>query len=130
MKRVVRNRVFLIIILIFSILFLSNVPVQAISFTEIIESADDFLGIGEGQEQISESDLQTISDTIYSILLLIAIGATVIVGLIMGIKFITGSIEEQAKIKESIIPYIIGCVVVFAGFTIWKVLVNILQDVT
>ena len=39
-----------------------------------------------------------------------------------------GSIEEKAEIKTMLIPYIIGCVVVFGAFTIWKIVVDILQS--
>ena len=38
-------------------------------------------------------------------------------------------IEEKAEIKTMLIPYIIGCVVVFGAFTIWKIVVDILQSV-
>ena len=40
----------------------------------------------------------------------------------------TGSIEGKAKIKEALVPYIIGCIVVFGAFFIWKTLVNIGND--
>lgn len=39
-------------------------------------------------------------------------------------QFITGSIEGKAKIKEALVPYIIGCIVVFGAFFIWRTLVN------
>ena len=39
-----------------------------------------------------------------------------------------GSVEEKANIKNSLIAYIAGCVVVFGAFTIWKIVVTILQS--
>ena len=68
------------------------------------------------------------SDTLYNILLVVGIIVAIIVGLIMGIKFILGSLEEKAEIKTMIIPYIIGCVVVFGAFTIWQIVVDVLQS--
>ena len=57
-----------------------------------------------------------------------AICVAVIIGAIIGVQFITGSIEGKAKIKEALVPYIIGCIVVFGAFFIWKTLVNIGND--
>lgn len=98
---------------------------------EIIEESKDFIKIGEGEaeDKISHADLKDMSDTLYNILLVVGIIAAVIVGLIMGIKFILGGLEEKAEIKTMLIPYIIGCVVVFGAFTIWKIVVDILQTV-
>lgn len=68
------------------------------------------------------------SNTIYSILLAIGIVIAVIVGLLLGMKFITGGIEEKAEVKAMLVPYIVGCVVLFGAFTIWKIVVDILQS--
>lgn len=97
---------------------------------EIISEAESFIETGKSNanNKINPSDLKDMSDTLYNILLVVGIIAAIIVGLIMGIKFIMGSIEEKAEIKTMLIPYIIGCVVVFGAFTIWKVVVDILQS--
>ena len=39
----------------------------------------------------------------------------------------TGSVEEQAKVKQTLVPYVAGCVVLFGAFTIWKIVVTIIQ---
>ena len=36
-----------------------------------------------------------------------------------------GSAEEKAQIKDALIPFIIGCIIVFGAFGIWKIFVNI-----
>ena len=97
---------------------------------EIISEAESFIEKGQSNanDKIKTEDLKDMSDTLYNILLVIGIIAAIIVGLIMGIKFIMGSIEEKAEIKAMLIPYIIGCVVVFGAFTIWQIVVDILQS--
>ena len=35
--------------------------------------------------------------------------------------------EGKAQIKELLVPYIVGCIVVFGAFAIWKLLVTILS---
>ena len=53
-----------------------------------------------------------------------------IVGTIIGIQFMVASAEDKAKVKEALVPYIIGCAVIFGAFTIWSIVVNIGQDIT
>lgn len=52
-----------------------------------------------------------------------------IVGTIIGIQFMVASAEDKAKVKEALVPYIIGCAVIFGAFTIWSIVVNIGQDI-
>ena len=58
----------------------------------------------------------------------IAVAVAVIIGTVMGIQFITSGVSGQAKIKEKLIPYAIGCVVSFGAFGIWKVVMTILNS--
>lgn len=97
---------------------------------DIISGVEAFIETGskEANDKIDPLDLKDMSDTLYNILLVVGIVAAIIVGLVLGIKFILGSIEEKAEIKTMIIPYIIGCVVVFGAFTIWQIVVNLLQS--
>ena len=37
--------------------------------------------------------------------------------------------EGQAKVKEMLIPFVIGCIVVFGGFGIWKIALSLGSDV-
>ena len=46
----------------------------------------------------------------------------------MGIKFITQSVDDKAKIKESMVPCIVGIIVSFGAFTIWEVAVNVFSS--
>lgn len=48
----------------------------------------------------------------------ISIIVSVIVLMIIGIKYIIGSVEEKANYKATMIPYIIGCIMAVAGTTI------------
>lgn len=97
---------------------------------EIIEEGKSFIDTGKikSEDKIKQDNLQKMSNTLYNILLVTGILIALIVGMILGIKFIMGGIEEKAEIKTMIIPYIVGCVVVFGAFTIWKIVVDILQS--
>lgn len=95
---------------------------------DVISDSDSFVNSGT-DDKISISNLQAFSRNIYNILLTIGIAVAVISGIIIGIKYMLGSVEEKADIKGLLIPYIVGCVIVFGSFAIWKLVVTILQGV-
>ena len=94
---------------------------------DMIKDADDF--INAGQVNIDQATLSNFSKTMYNILLVIGVIVAVIVGAIIGLKLMTSSIEEKAEAKKLLVPYVVGCVVVFGGFGIWKLVVTILQGI-
>lgn len=99
------------------------------SLDDIMNNGNSFLNTGsESSTMIDQNDLKSLSNFISGVLLTIAIGVTVITGAIMGLNFITQSIEEKAKVKESMVPWIIGIIVSFGAFTIWEVAVNLFQS--
>ncbi len=106
-------------------------PIYAHTVGEIIEEGKGFIEDGkeDAESKISQKNLREMSSTLYNILLVTGILIALIVGMILGIKFIMGGIEEKAEIKGMVIPYIIGCIIVFGAFTIWKVVVDILQSI-
>ena len=92
---------------------------------DVMSGAKGFLD--KGQDVVIEgTKLQATSNFIYNLLLAIAIVVAVIVGMILGIQFMMAGIDEKAKLKETLIPYVAGCVVVFGAFGIWKLAVTIL----
>ena len=113
------SKIFIIIILLFTILFMHSSNVFASSIGGIISGADDFLNVGKNETAISDKDVKHLSDTIYNILLILGTIIATIVGIVLAIQFITGSLEQKAKIKETLIAYLVGCVVIFGAFGIW-----------
>lgn len=147
----VKNIILKIIILmvIFQTTF---IPVSNASYwDEIINGGDKFLKEGaenqivkeyvdDGKGNITEKDLykdgkpvyilnkdemKEAVNRIYSVLFILGVALSVIIGAVTGIKFMTGSAEEQARIKEMIMPYIVGCIVVFGSFGIWKIIIEL-----
>lgn len=92
----------------------------------VIEGAQSFLDTGT-KGTVKEAKLKSTSNFIYNILLGIAMVVAVIIGMIIGIQFMVVSVEEKAKIKEALVPYVVGCIVVFGAFGIWKLAMNILS---
>lgn len=116
------------IILIASMLLFSfNNIVKADTLENIIKGGQNFVENGKGSDPLNSTSMQDLSGTIYNTLLAIGTIIAVIVGSILGIQFITGSVEQKAKIKDSLIPFVIGCVVIFGAFGIWKLVITILR---
>lgn len=100
------------------------------SLDEILKEAKSFItkGLSQGSK-IDGNNLKAGSDTLFNILLVIGIFLTVAVGIYLGIKFMASSAEDKAKVKESLVPYIAGCVVIFGAFTIWKLAIVLLSGI-
>lgn len=92
----------------------------------IISGASGFVKDGEknADQNGKDGELVEISNSIYNMILAIAMIVAVTVGIALGIKFITSSVEEQAKVKELLVPYVTGCIVIFGALGIWKLAVT------
>lgn len=129
MKKNVIEKVLIILIMIFSIFSLVNTP--KVYASNVLSSAENFIALGKGGYEgqiiktIDQDSTKKMSDTLFNILLILAIIAAVIIGIVIGIQFVTGSVSEKAKVKETLIPYVAGCIIVFGAFTIWKLVVTI-----
>lgn len=98
---------------------------------EVITEADNFLKAGDSEDQkINTEGLRDASNTLYNILLLIGVFLAVAIGMYLGIKFMVSTVEDRAKVKEALIPYIAGCVVIFGAFGIWKLAVTVLSNIS
>ena len=100
---------------------------------DIMTGANQFVSDGEGKvEDIMKDEndpdsLKNVSNFIYNVLLGIGIVFAVAIGSVLGVKFMISSVEEQAKIKELLVPYVAGCIVVFGAFGIWKIAVEVFK---
>ena len=54
----------------------------------------------------------------------------VIVLLVIGIKYMMGSASEKAEYKKTMIPYLVGAILIFGASAITKVVVGLAQGIT
>lgn len=95
---------------------------------EVIKEGNDFVSKANGSI-IDLSNLRSASNTLYNILLIIGIFLAIAIGMYLGIKFMLASAEDKAKVKEALIPYVAGCIVIFGAFAIWKLAVTLLSQI-
>lgn len=144
-----KTNIYKVIILFLMIVMLEKNYVQADSLWDTIFNAgDDFLSQGRQNAQ-SQTQSTTLGDgstaevntggidteelrgnwqIVYNVLFALGIALSVIIGAILGIRLMFGSIEQQVKAKEILIPYVLGCFVIFGSFGLWKLAVTVFSQ--
>lgn len=117
------------IMVIFIILFNLFIPnAYAGPLQDIMNRAEGFVNNGEnGGNVINDDVIKEGSNTLYNVLLVIGIAVAFIWGIVLGIQFVTGSLGEKADVKKNLIVYVIGCIIIFGAFGIWRLLLQLLQ---
>ena len=69
-----------------------------------------------------QTDVQNLGKRIVGVIQIAGVVIAVVVILVIGIKYVIGSAEEKAEYKKTMIPYIVGAILIFAGATIVNVL--------
>lgn len=97
------------------------------SVTTIVLGAPDLSGsikdLGNGTAQ-GTSSVMNVGKMVVAIVQTVGIVVAVVVLLVLGIKYMMGSAEEKAEYKKTMIPYIVGAVLIFAATTIVNVVYN------
>ena len=63
----------------------------------------------------TSTKLQTKAEIILGVIQTVGTIISVIVLMIIGIKYMLGSVEERSEYKKSMVPYLIGAVLLFSG---------------
>ena len=103
------------LILIISICFIPTVYAKAVDPDKYKPSA------------LTSTDVAKVADkgnVIIGIIQVIGSLTSVIMLIVIGIKYMVGSVEEKAEYKKSMLPYIIGAVMVFASAQLVQVIYN------
>ena len=119
----------IILLIICSITFASTIVFAVDSFSEATSSAETWLNGGKGESPIDQNDVAELSNTIWSAIMIIGTVLAVIIAMVLGIQFMLGSTEQKAEVKEKLIPFIVGCVILFGSAGIWKLAMNLLKTV-
>ena len=75
------------------------------------------------------SGIQTVGQKIVGVIQTVGIVTSVIVLAILGIKYMIGSAEEKAEYKKTMLPYLIGAILVFATSNLVYIIYEIGKDI-
>ena len=116
-----------IIVSIIIVISLINIfPIKSFS-SDWIGDANNFINAGTGEVGVDQTTLKVASNDIYNMLSSIGMVISVVVGIVLGIIYMMSSAVDKAKVKESLMPYLIGSFVIFGAFGIWKIFINTLD---
>ena len=73
----------------------------------------------------ADSQITKVGGNIVNIIQIVGIVIAVIVLLVIGVKYMIGSASEKAEYKKTMIPYVVGAVLVFAGTSLVKVIYSL-----
>ena len=93
----------------------------------IINGGQAFLNNAENRQIFDANNERSAVDQIYYTMLTIGIVLALFAGGVLGIQFITSGAAGQAKVKEKLIPFALGALVIFGAFGIWRLVYNILN---
>ena len=73
----------------------------------------------------ADNQIKSIGEQILSAVTTAGIVLSVVMLAVLGVKYMMGSAEEKAEYKKSMMPYLIGAVLIFAASTIATAVYNL-----
>ena len=102
-----------IYIIIFVIMILAMLVIPSYcSASGMLEDLNSFKPNGPDKDDVNI--ISTKAGGIYQTLIVIGVVVGAITILVIGIKYMVGSVEQKAEYKKTLVPYAIGAMMVFA----------------
>lgn len=115
---------------VISTLLLAIMLVASIAGTVLAVDPNTVLNGLDGNGKVQTNDLTKVGNNIVTIIQVVGIVIAVIVLLVIGIKYMIGSASEKAEYKKTMIPYIVGAVLIFAGTSLVRVIYSLSTSVS
>ena len=96
--------------------------------SEKFDVNDDGWAPNSQTEAKDAAKLQNIGNTIIGAIRAVGTIISVAVFAVLGIKYMTGSVEERAEYKKTMMPYLIGAFLLFGITTFLGTIVNLVQS--
>ena len=121
MKKLSKTLAILLLVVITMVMAMGNI-VNASSSDQV----DNLFKEGS----VKVDGINSVGANIVSIITTIGIIVAVIVLLILGIKYMMGSASEKAEYKKTMIPYLVGAVLIFGASAIAKAVIAMSESIT
>lgn len=120
-----------IVLLLSLITILLSSTVKAFTVREWFDQSKNALDIGNANKnnKMDTTELKNASSILFNVLLGVGTGIAVIVGAILGLQFMQAGIDKKVQVKESLVAYVISCIVLFGSLGIWKLVVTIIGSI-
>ncbi len=115
---------------IISILIILVMLICTVS-TLVFAADEDFVPskvTGVDSEAETES-FQKLGQTVFAVIRTAGILISVIMLVCLGIKYMMGSVEEKSEYKKTLMPYVIGALLIFAASVLAQMLYNLFSTI-
>ena len=123
-------KVFLVLVMCLTLLIPNYVFAKpeetgtGVSGASTSSSSSDFNPSMINPSSSNSGELNNIGGKVVGTIQAIGIVISVVVIIVLGIKYMLGSVEEKAQYKKSMLPYLIGAILTFSAVTIANVVYN------
>ena len=107
--------------------------VMLMSFASVVfaaTSVDPNTWKNQPGDKIKTDDITNFSASLINVISIVGSAAAIITLIVLGIKYMMGSAEEKAEYKKTMIPYIVGAVLIFAGTSLVRVIYSLSTSVS
>ena len=111
------NKLIVVLSIIFCILAI-GVMSYATTAGEVLEGLT-----GEGAN-VNTEGIKGLGNSIIAVVRIVGIVIAVVILLVLGIKYMMGSAAEKAEYKKTMIPYLVGAVLIFGASAIVQAVVK------
>ena len=116
----------LIIIFIIMLITIYVCPICIVHADADDISVDDYKNIYEGG--IPEK-VKDVGNPIVGIVQVVGVGIAIIMLILIGMKYVLASADEKANLKGQLVIYVIGALLLFAGTTLFTIVVQTAQEI-
>lgn len=89
------------------------------TFYDVLGNVEDYI---PGVDLSNDDEAEEMLSVVLSIITNIGMVLSVLIPAILGVKYMLGSTEEKAQYKESLLPYVIGSILLFGICSVVKIL--------
>lgn len=121
------KKIVLIISIIISIFLVINIPVNSQAF-----DVETDLGTLDNYGKVSDNSSTEFTKRVGSIITIVQVVGSiisVIFLIVLGIKYMTGSVEQKAQYKKTLLPYVIGAGLLFATTNILGIIYSLATQI-
>lgn len=108
-----------------AILFIALMLIFAFNTYAMAVDAEDIAGQLTGTPSGAQNSVTSIGNQIIGVITTVGVVVAVVVLLILGIKYMMGSASEKAEYKKTMIPYLVGAILIFGASAITRVVVSL-----
>ena len=83
----------------------------------------------KGNTSAAQGGVMNIGNQIIGIITTVGVVVAVVILLVLGIKYMMGSASEKAEYKKTMIPYLVGAILIFGASAITKVVVGLASGI-